>query len=142
MLIRHNVILILRVDRLVLRFDINLIIGEFILGEILEQVRVPGAMHVDIREGGVLILQSSFSEMGKRGYRGKRQKQDKLGQRNRRRRLGWKFKADFLYTQRRRAGVTYHDGLWAGQRPELMLDHHSWGWDCESPVCLLIQIMT
>lgn len=59
MLIRDNVILVFWVDGPVLRRDVNLVVGELVLAEVLEDVRVAGAMHVHIVEARVFVLGSA-----------------------------------------------------------------------------------
>jgi len=54
MLIRYYIIFILRVDRLVVRRNIDLVIGEFVLAEVFEEVGVAGTVEVDVSVGGVL----------------------------------------------------------------------------------------
>lgn len=57
MLVGDDVVLILRVDGLVLGRDVDLIIGEAVLAEVLEEVGVALVVEVDIRDGGVFVLQ-------------------------------------------------------------------------------------
>jgi uncharacterized protein YlxW (UPF0749 family) len=55
-LIRNDIVLIFGVDRPVLRRDVNLIIGELVLAEVIEEICVAGAMHVHIGEARVFVL--------------------------------------------------------------------------------------
>jgi hypothetical protein len=55
-LIRYHVILVFWVDGPVLRRDVNLVVGELVLAEVLEEIRVAGAMHVHIVEARVFGL--------------------------------------------------------------------------------------
>jgi hypothetical protein len=50
MLIRHDIVFVFRVDGLVNRWNVDLVIGELVLAEVLEEVCVAGAVHVDERE--------------------------------------------------------------------------------------------
>jgi hypothetical protein len=64
MLIGNNIVFILGVDRLMHGGDVDLVIGEFVLAEVLEEVCVAGAVHVDECEGGVFILSVLVSGIG------------------------------------------------------------------------------
>jgi hypothetical protein len=57
MLIRHYIILILRVDGLQVRRDVDVICGELVFAEVLEQVGVAGGLHVDVGVCCVFVLQ-------------------------------------------------------------------------------------
>lgn len=51
MLVGDHVVLVLRVNRLMLGWDVNLVRGEFVLAEIFEEIGVAGAVEVNVREG-------------------------------------------------------------------------------------------
>jgi hypothetical protein len=51
MLVRNNVVLILRIDRLVLRRDVDLVIWETVTAEVLEEICIASAVHVHLGEG-------------------------------------------------------------------------------------------
>jgi hypothetical protein len=51
MLIRHDIVFVFRVNGLVDGRNVDLVIGELVLAEILEEVCVAGAVHVNEREG-------------------------------------------------------------------------------------------
>lgn len=48
MLVRDNIVFILRVYRLIMRRNIDLIVRQFVLAEILEEVCIPRSGKVDI----------------------------------------------------------------------------------------------
>lgn len=50
MLVGNHVVFVLGVDRLVLRRHVDVIGREFVLAEVFEEIRVRGAMHVDLRQ--------------------------------------------------------------------------------------------
>jgi hypothetical protein len=55
-LVRHHVVLILWVDGLVMRRDVDLVVGQLVLAKVLKQVRVPRPLHVYICITPVLVL--------------------------------------------------------------------------------------
>ena len=57
-LVRHHVILVLGVDGLVLGFDVDLVVGKPVFAEVLEEVGVARAMHVDVGVGRVFVLKA------------------------------------------------------------------------------------
>lgn len=57
MLVRHDVVLVLRVDGLVVRGHVDVVGGEAVLGEGLEEVGVARAVEVEGGEVGVFVLQ-------------------------------------------------------------------------------------
>lgn len=56
MLVGHHVVLVLRIDGLVLGLDEDLVAREPVAAEVLEEVGVAGAVEVDVRVRGVLVL--------------------------------------------------------------------------------------
>jgi hypothetical protein len=52
-LIRHYIVLILRIDRLVMRRHVDLIVGQFVFAEVFEEIRVAGPVEVDVRVGRI-----------------------------------------------------------------------------------------
>lgn len=55
-LVRHHVVLVLGVDGLQVRRDVDVVGGELVLAEIFKQVRVARGVHVHVGEGGVFVL--------------------------------------------------------------------------------------
>lgn len=55
-LVGHHVILVLRVDGLVLRRDVDVVRGEPVFAKVVKEVGIAGAMHVDVGEAGVFVL--------------------------------------------------------------------------------------
>lgn len=55
-LVGHHVILVLRVDGLMLRRDIDFVVREAVFAEVLEQVGIARSVHVHIGEGAVFVL--------------------------------------------------------------------------------------
>jgi hypothetical protein len=70
MLIGHYIVLIFRIDGLVVRRNVDLIIGELVFAEVFEEVRVPGSVEVNVGIGRVFGL-DGVSE-GRRVLRGAR----------------------------------------------------------------------
>jgi hypothetical protein len=56
MLIWYYIVLIFRVDGLVVRRNVDLIIRELVFAEVFEEVRVPGSVEVNVGIGGVFGL--------------------------------------------------------------------------------------
>lgn len=56
MLVGHDVVLVLRVDGLVVRGHVDVVGGEAVLGEGLEEVGVARAVEVEGGEVGVFVL--------------------------------------------------------------------------------------
>lgn len=56
MLIGHYIVLIFRVDGLIVRRNVDLIIGELVFAEVFEEVRVPRSVEVNVGIGGVFGL--------------------------------------------------------------------------------------
>ena len=56
MLVGHYVILVVRVDRLVARWDVDFFFGELDAREVFEEVGVVGGVEVDVGEGGIAGL--------------------------------------------------------------------------------------
>lgn len=60
-LLGHDIILVLRVDGLVLRGDVNVVGGQLVAAELLEQVSVAGPVEVNLGMLGVFILFGDIS---------------------------------------------------------------------------------
>jgi len=56
MLIRHYIVLIVRIDGLVLRRDIDFFGRQFDTSEVLEQISVVGRVQMDVSEAGIARL--------------------------------------------------------------------------------------
>jgi hypothetical protein len=57
MLIGHYIVLIFRIDGLVVRRNVDLIIGELVFAKVFEEVGVPGSVEVNVGIGGVFGLE-------------------------------------------------------------------------------------
>lgn len=55
-LVWHHVIFILGVYWLVVGWDVNVVVGKFVPAKVLEQIRVPGAIKVNLCVKAVLVL--------------------------------------------------------------------------------------
>lgn len=53
MLVRHYVVFVFGIERLVLRRHVDLVVGQFVLAEVFEEIGVAGAREVDVGVGGV-----------------------------------------------------------------------------------------
>jgi hypothetical protein len=56
MLIRHYIVLVFRIERLVVRRDVDLVIWQLVFAEVLEEVCVPGSVEVHVSVVGVFGL--------------------------------------------------------------------------------------
>jgi hypothetical protein len=56
MLVRHYIVFIFWIDRLVVRRDVDLVVWELVFAEVFEEVRVTGPVEVDVGVGGVFRL--------------------------------------------------------------------------------------
>lgn len=56
MLVWDYVVFVFGVDRLVLGRDVDFVVGQLVLAEVLEEVRVAGAVHVHVGEARVFVL--------------------------------------------------------------------------------------
>lgn len=55
-LVGHDVVLILGVDGLVVRRHVDVVVGQLILAEVLEEIRVARPLHVYVRVAPVFVL--------------------------------------------------------------------------------------
>jgi hypothetical protein len=53
MLVRHYIVFIFRIDRLVVRRDVDLVVWELVFAKVFEEVRIAGPVEVNVRVGGV-----------------------------------------------------------------------------------------
>lgn len=66
MLVGDDVVLVLRVDGLVLRGHVDLVVGEGVAAEVLEEVGVVRRAEVEMRELGVFVLKGGLALGGRR----------------------------------------------------------------------------
>jgi hypothetical protein len=67
-LVGNNVVLVFWIDGLMLWRNVDLVIRELVFAEILKEVRVALLAHVDMRDGGIFVLQARLS-VGILGHR-------------------------------------------------------------------------
>lgn len=56
MLVRHHVVLVLGVDGLVVRGDVDVVRGQLVAAKLLQEICVAGTVEVDLGVMGVLVL--------------------------------------------------------------------------------------
>lgn len=56
MLVRHNIVLVLGVDRLMVRGHVNVVRGQLVPAKLLQEICVARTMEVDLGVVGILVL--------------------------------------------------------------------------------------